>query len=815
MKTFKRCVAILLVQCVVICMAIAQVSMQAKAELSVYMERTRDSWNEGFSRIIDGTVADYESHRSNGSRDRAFVARSGNKESKLTWKTGPIHTSSSNDSLRIVWVCGFGNNVAQEDFRLVCNEQYQFRFTTTSEPSWSVSGTNGGRLGFSVVYQNHNKANFGYMYLVLPRQGIKNGNSATIRIESLPSKRETWYRTYAYPDAFLHFLRTEVKPVLSEISFMNLGDAVITAYASTERSGKSVVLQSKNKELARGVFRAEQNLAIGRFDIPRKYQNEWGHYVLLSTGDILDTLWLDAIEEQRTKAFLDEELEFDKYVFTKGHLPLPRWKRPEMVVKEIGNAQLNVSYFSGAMQSVEEAHEAGRYAAVVRITLPSGFIAERFVTLYCSSVAMDDYSSYVPIVMLPDPGLNISARAWERYASNRERYSFGSFKTFPAHEGDAAIFLSGLSELDSVNGSYDTPRLRDRQWWINLKTRTPDGLQKINPLKRPKYVVGSTIPSLVQSAQPAGYYAASDLEALRALCRSASDKMHQPMVTLIAHQGRIVFHEAYGNKPDGTPVGRDTPMWMASITKLLTGVLLMQFVDQGIVDLDAPVSHYLPELVGGGTQKLTVRHLMTHTSGLAWVGEWGSDWEPSLENRIAYALPYAHVGERFEYHRIGYALAGRIMERISGIAVPYLFREYIFDPLKMKSAYADNTYGGLYCTAEDLAILGQALLQNGRYGSTELFSKETFNKMLPVDLSVVNPKLDRKWGIGTASLGGNGLSELAYGHEAASGAILRIDPKNELIVISARNHIGENYGEYEQFVRALIESATKPFRTTK
>jgi CubicO group peptidase (beta-lactamase class C family) len=286
-------------------------------------------------------------------------------------------------------------------------------------------------------------------------------------------------------------------------------------------------------------------------------------------------------------------------------------------------------------------------------------------------------------------------------------------------------------------------------------------------------------------------------------------------VTLIVHKGKIVFHEAFGKNGDGILITRATPLWMASITKMLTGMLFMQFVDQGLVDLDAPVERYLPELASNELKKITVRHLFTHTTGLSWVGEWGSDWEPSLENRIANAIPYAHIGERFEYNRIGYALAGKIMEHITGRAVPYLFREYIFDPLHIQNAYADNTYGGLYCSAEELAVIAQTLLQQGSYGSTQLFSTETFKKMLPIDLSIINPNIKRKWGVGTALLGGNGLSETTFGHEAASGAIVRIDPKNELVIVSARNSIGDNYGEYERFVRELIEQTTKPLRSAK
>ena len=145
------------------------------------------------------------------------------------------------------------------------------------------------------------------------------------------------------------------------------------------------------------------------------------------------------------------------------------------------------------------------------------------------------------------------------------------------------------------------------------------------------------------------------------------------------------------------------------------------------------------------------------------------------------------------------------MERITGRAVPYLFQDYLFAPLGMKSAYADNTYGGLYCTAMDLARLGQMLLNRGMYNGYKFFSEDSYHQMLPARLA----GLDRQWGIGTSPMEEPGLSKEAFGHLAASGSVFRIDPKNELIVISARNKVS---GNQEEFERRLIEACTAPFR---
>jgi CubicO group peptidase (beta-lactamase class C family) len=86
----------------------------------------------------------------------------------------------------------------------------------------------------------------------------------------------------------------------------------------------------------------------------------------------------------------------------------------------------------------------------------------------------------------------------------------------------------------------------------------------------------------------------------------------------------------------------------------------------------------------------------------------------------------------------------------------------LFKPLGMKQSTVDNTYGSLYSTCLDLARLGQMLLNRGGYGAYRLFSQENFKKMLPESLEAINPKINKRWGMGTASLGGHGLSDQTF-----------------------------------------------------
>jgi CubicO group peptidase (beta-lactamase class C family) len=427
----------------------------------------------------------------------------------------------------------------------------------------------------------------------------------------------------------------------------------------------------------------------------------------------------------------------------------------------------------------------------------------RFITLYCSSVEFDDYSENTPIKFNQLKDYGISESQWGLYERSESRFAFGAMKMLPVHDPDAAVFLAGLSEIDSVAIVTDTPRLRDRQWWITFK-HTIYGKER-TPLQLPRKENETSL-LLDESPASTSPFNQTNLEQIRSVCRDWAGETGVPHVALVVYKGRVVFHEAFNAKASSHLVNVESPLWMASITKLLTGVLMMQFVDQGLVELDAPIEKYLPELSSAVESKLTVRHLFTHTTGLDdWAGEWASDWNPALENQVAQVLPFTKVGEKFSYHRVGYAIAGKMMERITGRAVPYLFQDYLFTPLGLKSAYADNTYGGLYCTAIDLAHLGQMLLNRGRYNGCKFFSEDSYHQMLPAKLAGI----DRQWGIGTSLMEGHGLSKEAFGHLAASGAVFRVDPKNDLIIVSARNKVSRNQEEFE---KRLIEACTAPFR---
>jgi CubicO group peptidase (beta-lactamase class C family) len=511
------------------------------------------------------------------------------------------------------------------------------------------------------------------------------------------------------------------------------------------------------------------------------------------------------------KASIGEPIEFDQYVFAPGKFPGFRWKDLALVERANGHFPLTADFYDQNFQRVADAKHGGRYGAVVRGTTPDGFTVVRCVTLFCSSVDLDDYGEEVPLEMRELPDFGIPSSRWQMYRSNLRKYSFGSLLTLPLHDPDAAIFLAGLSELDSLGGRTETPRMHDRRWWLEMKRRLMDA-----PAPR--------VPSHARRARPApilmewkpgfsGPFSDQQLQRIRTICEEWADSAGIPLTAVVAHEGRMVFEESFGKDARGRRLEVSTPTWMASITKLLTGLLVMQFVDQGILDLDRPLDQYLPEL-SAYPCTLTLRQCLNHTTGLSWAGEWASDWNPSLENQIAQSLPLITPGTAYSYHRSGYALTSKVLERVSGRAVPDLFDDFLLTPLGMEKATVDNTYGGLYAPAPELARLGQMLLNRGAYGDRRFLSESAFADFLPRPVTFLGSVQQKQLGVGVGYLGGHGLGTGTFGHEAASGALFRVDPEHRLVIVVGRNREGEDRGMYRRFVGRFLRAVTAPWGKT-
>ena len=161
----------------------------------------------------------------------------------------------------------------------------------------------------------------------------------------------------------------------------------------------------------------------------------------------------------------------------------------------------------------------------------------------------------------------------------------------------------------------------------------------------------------------------------------------------VLEDGRIETAAAgIANLNSGVEMTPETLFLTGSITKVWTTTLLMSLVEQGLVDLDAPVKRYLPDFVlgePGVADTLVVRHLVTHTSGIdaaIFLDEMGEGDEAiaNFVERLCDKGQLFQPGEYFSYNNAGFVLAGRIIEVVTGEGYSDAMRHRLFAPLGLE-----------------------------------------------------------------------------------------------------------------------------------
>ncbi len=194
------------------------------------------------------------------------------------------------------------------------------------------------------------------------------------------------------------------------------------------------------------------------------------------------------------------------------------------------------------------------------------------------------------------------------------------------------------------------------------------------------------------------------------LVRDAVEKNDVPgAIALVARNGRVLRHEAFGWRDiEGRlPFTTNTLCWIASITKPFTVAAAMTLVDAGSVALDDPVEKYLPEFhsqtdTNGAHHIFTIRHLMSHTSGLVpnpptrrsgWPlgGPLDDFWLqqnlPEIVRTIARSQLRFQPGAKFEYSNSALFVLGRVIEVVSGKSYATYVHEKLLQPLGMNDTY--------------------------------------------------------------------------------------------------------------------------------
>ena len=160
-------------------------------------------------------------------------------------------------------------------------------------------------------------------------------------------------------------------------------------------------------------------------------------------------------------------------------------------------------------------------------------------------------------------------------------------------------------------------------------------------------------------------------------------------VVLIGHQGHVVLRQAFGHRrlAPPRPMTPDAVFDVASLTKVLaTTPAVLQLMENGRLELDAAVARYWPEFKGHGKERITVRQLLTHYSGLrpgllpkpAWSG-----YNAALKKIADDTVPFS-PDSRFVYSDLNFTILGELVRRVSGESLEVYCRRHIFEPLGMK-----------------------------------------------------------------------------------------------------------------------------------
>ena len=303
-------------------------------------------------------------------------------------------------------------------------------------------------------------------------------------------------------------------------------------------------------------------------------------------------------------------------------------------------------------------------------------------------------------------------------------------------------------------------------------------------------------------------------------------------VVVIGRRDSIVYARGYGHftwkstSPVPTP---DSTIWdIASITKVVgTASAAMRLVDSGRLSLDAPVSRYLPRFSGGAKDRVTVRMLLDHTSGLrsyAPLFKQARSREAAIN--VLYAEPVVRTpGESPVYSDLNAIVLGLVIESVAGMPLEQFVAREVFAPLAMdQTTYRPSPaairrtvptalwrghpiqgrvndpnadvlggaagHAGIFSTGMDLARYAQAWLRNGVGPDGQWVTAATMRTFLQRGANS-GPRL---LGWDTAehdgkepSVFGNLISDAGYGHTGFTGTEIWIDPARDLFLVFLTN----------------------------
>lgn len=336
------------------------------------------------------------------------------------------------------------------------------------------------------------------------------------------------------------------------------------------------------------------------------------------------------------------------------------------------------------------------------------------------------------------------------------------------------------------------------------------------------------------------------------------------VIGIIADREGKVLHRnlaGYADVEAKKPISEGNVFWVASMTKMFTGASIMIMVDEGKVSLDDPVTKFIPQLdrwmvavekdadhvlLKPPVRPVTIRHLLSHTSGLAGIAEQqqltGADATPLKMRAISSVTGplQSQPGEKYAYGNQGMNIAARVVEIVSGMAYEDFLQQRFFNPLDMSetsfwptdaqiarlaNAYGPNkdasgyqrggigylsapfsdrvhrfpeAGGGLFSTTHDVLRYGMMLANNGELEGRRYLSPAAMDEL-------------RKEQTGETKVNyslGYHLRNGMFGHDGAYGTDLSVNPKTGMIAIFMVQCTG---GDQWQARDLFLKTATEVF----
>lgn len=325
------------------------------------------------------------------------------------------------------------------------------------------------------------------------------------------------------------------------------------------------------------------------------------------------------------------------------------------------------------------------------------------------------------------------------------------------------------------------------------------------------------------------------LQYASAVIEAAIQKGDFPGAVIIAgRRGGVVVHKAFGNaqvQGGVRPMEPDTLFDLASISKMFTATAVMILVERGYLRLDDRVSAYIPEFGQNGKNDVRIRHLLTHTSGLA---AWDALYRrvKSKEemydaiHKMSLATP---IGSKYTYSDLGFIILGELVEKVSGLSLDAFLQKEIWGPLGMRntmfnpgpewkdkvaatefdSAYRrrlivgevhdENAaamggvsgHAGVFSTARDMAIFAQMMANYGEYNGVRILSPYTVILMTADQPNVPGTRHGLGWDLKSWEYSSSGdlFSMSSYGHTGFTGTSIWIDPVKGLWSVLLTNRV--------------------------